>query len=364
MGKSTTTVTEETLREFGLEDATEVSPFNGGHINDTFLAVSGHGKYMLQHINHYVFKHPEHIMENMEGVTEFLRRKLEHSGGDLSRGTLTLVRTRKGNTYHLDENGNYWRCVIYIENTTAHETAESARMLEEAGRAFGDFQQLLCDYPADTLHEIIEDFHNTPARYRQLEEAVAGNAAGRLQDAQEEIAFARAREKACAELMDLLNAGKIPLRVTHNDTKMSNVLIDDTTGAAVCVIDLDTVMPGLAAFDFGDSIRAGASTAAEDETDLSKVHFNLELFEAYAKGYLGAAGKALTPAELETLPVGAKLMTLEVGMRFLADYLNGDIYFKTAYPRHNLDRARNQFKLVSEMEQKTAEMRKIVEKYA
>lgn len=236
-------------------------------------------------------------------------------------------------------------------------------MLREAGRAFGEFQSLLCDYPADTLHETIVDFHNTPVRFAQLREAAEKNAAGRLSQVEAEMAFAAQREADGSLLMDLLREGKLPLRVTHNDTKMSNVLMDNETGKAVCVIDLDTVMPGLTAFDFGDSIRAGASTAAEDEADLSKVHFDLDLFAAYTEGFLSAAGDALTPLELQTLPDGARLMTLEVGIRFLADYLNGDVYFRTAYPEHNLVRARNQFQLVREMEEKRAGMDAIIQRY-
>lgn len=356
-------VTPEILAAFGLPADAEATPILSGHINDTFVVQGPEKRLILQRINHFVFPSPQNIMENILGVTDFLREKIRQQGGDPDRETLTVVRTTDGGSFFVDDGGNYWRCTIYIENATSHETVENPAMLEEAGRAFGQFQHLLSGYPADTLHEIIPDFHNTPARYRQLQDAVAKNAAGRLGEVQAELDFAAAREKDCALLMDLLAQGELPLRVTHNDTKMSNVLLDDATGKAVCVIDLDTVMPGLCAFDFGDSIRAGASTAAEDEADLSKVHFDLDLFEAYTKGFLSAAGQALTEKELATLPDGAKLMTLEVGMRFLADYLNGDVYFRTAYPTHNLDRARNQFKLVEEMEEKRADMDRIVKKY-
>ncbi len=358
------TVTPELLAAFGLPQDVQATQVTTGHINDTFLLQAPERRLVLQRINHFVFPSPRDIMENIQGVTEFLREKIKKQGGDPERETLTVVPTAQGESFYLDKEGNYWRCTVHIENASSHETVGDPAMLEEAGRAFGRFQRLLCDYPAGTLHEIIPDFHNTPVRYAQLQEAAQKDAAGRLAEVQGELAFAAQRKEDCSLLMDLLQKGELPLRVTHNDTKMSNVLLDDETGKAVCVIDLDTVMPGLCAFDFGDSIRAGASTAAEDEADLSKVHFDLDLFEAYTKGFLSAAGQALTEKELATLPDGAKLMTLEVGMRFLADYLNGDVYFRTAYPTHNLDRARNQFKLVEEMEGKRADMDRIVKKYS
>lgn len=356
-------VTPEILAAFGLKPTAPSSPLYSGHINDTFVAPCARGRFIVQRINHYVFKSPEHIMENITGVTEFLREKIARRGGDPDRETLTVQRTVDGGNFFVDENGDYWRCTTYIDNTSSHETPDGPGMLLEAGRAFGDFQSMLSDYPAQTLHEIIPNFHNTPVRFSQLREAADSNAARRRDRVKRELEFAAAREADCALLMKRLEDGGLPLRVTHNDTKMSNVLIDDATGKAVCVIDLDTVMPGLTAFDFGDSIRAGATTAAEDETDLERVHFDLGLFDAYAQGFLSAAGSALTPMELATLPDGAKLMTFEVGIRFLADYLNGDVYFRTAYPDHNLDRARNQFKLVEEMEQKREEMDRVIRKY-
>lgn len=342
----------------------EIAPYGGGHINDTFLVTCTDGEeYVLQHINSYVFKHPDEIMENIMGVTKFIAEKLTAEGRDATRGTLTICETTDGKDFYVDSDGEFWRVALNILNTTAFDYAESAEMFKTSGAAFGEFQSMLADYPADTLHETIPHFHDTPDRFRQLEDAIRDNKSGRLENVAAEIEFARARRADCAILMDLLNEGKLPLKVTHNDTKMSNVLIDNETGDAVCVIDLDTVMPGLTAFDYGDSIRAGATTAAEDEVDLSKVHFDLDLYKAYTEGFLGAAGKALTETEIRTLPVGAKLMTLEVGMRFLADYLNGDVYFKTKYPQHNLDRARNQFHLVKEMEEKWDDMMAVVEAY-
>jgi len=342
----------------------EIAPYGGGHINDTFLVTCTDGEeYVLQHINSYVFKRPDEIMENIMGVTKFIADKLTAEGRDATRGTLTICETTDGKDFYVDSDGEFWRVSLNILNTTAFDYAESAEMFKTSGAAFGEFQSMLADYPADTLHETIPHFHDTPDRFRQLEDAIRNNKSGRLENVAAEIEFAKARRADCAILMDLLNEGKLPLKVTHNDTKMSNVLIDNNTGDAVCVIDLDTVMPGLTAFDYGDSIRAGATTAAEDEVDLSKVHFDLDLYKAYTEGFLGAAGKALTETEIRTLPVGAKLMTLEVGMRFLADYLNGDVYFKTKYPQHNLDRARNQFHLVKEMEEKWDDMMAVVEAY-
>lgn len=356
-------VTPEILAGFGLPQDCPAVPMTGGHINDTFSVDTQEGRFVLQRINRFVFPSPEDIMENIIGVTEFLRAQLERQGGDPNRGTLAVRRAADGKGYYIDQNGEYWRCTAFIPGATAHETATSPKMLREAGRAFGEFQKMLSGYPADTLHEIIPKFHDTPDRFRQLQEAVREDRAGRKKLVAAELEFAAQRETACGLLMELLQQGKLPLRVTHNDTKMSNVLIDDQTDEAVCVIDLDTVMPGLTAFDFGDSIRAGASTGAEDETDLSKVHFDLSLYEAYTEGFLSAAGHALTKEELQTLPDGAILMTFEVGIRFLADFLNGDVYFRVSRPEQNLDRARNQFHLVREMEGKRAEMEEIIWKY-
>lgn len=360
MNRPDAIVTEDLLAAFGLIPTSPATVFTGGHINDTFRVGTKDTYYMLQRINKYVFPEPLKIMDNMCAVTDFIKNKVSKAGGNPDRETLQITKTTDGKTCYIDEYGEYWRCIPYINNTTAYETANEPDMLREAGLAFGSFQNLLSDYPADTLHEIIKDFHNTPARYSQLTEAVQKNAAGRLSGIQPELEFAQTREEDCSCLMQLLKKGDLPLRVTHNDTKMSNILFDNDTGKAICVIDLDTVMPGLAAFDFGDSIRAGAATAAEDETDLSLVNFSFPHYEAYAEGFLRSAGRTFTEAELATLHKGAILMTLEVGMRFLADYVNGDVYFKTKYPNHNLDRARNQFKLVSEMEKQQAKMQAFI----
>lgn len=352
-----TALTEQVLLAFGRAKDAQVRILSGGHINDTYLVDE---RFVLQRINHFVFPNPGDIMENMLGVTEFLKEKVLARGGDPRREILQVVHTADGRPMYVDEAGNYWRCTLNIGGTTSYETPDSTDMLYEAGRAFGDFQSMLSDYPAGTLHEIIPDFHNTPARLRQLKDAMKADPKGRLPEVQAELDFALEREERAGLLMGLLNEGKLPLRVTHNDTKMSNILFDDNTKKAVCVIDLDTVMPGLTAFDFGDSIRAGASTAAEDETDLKKVKFDLELYRAYTEGFLSSAGSALTKTELETLPDGAWTMTFEVGIRFLADYLNGDVYFRVKHPRQNLDRARNQFHLALQMERQREEMGRIV----
>lgn len=357
---TTISLPKELLEKYHLECADAITPLAGGHINDTYLVECGNQKVVLQKINRTVFPSPENIMENITGVTAFIQKKLSAAGRDTSRETLTIIPTVDGASFVRDDSGEHWRCMSYIENASSIETSSDPEILFQIGQAFGDFQKMLSDYPAATLHETIENFHNTPERVKQLENAVANDKAGRKDTVQEELAFALARKEYAALLVNLCEEGKLPLRVTHNDTKMSNILLDDETKKAVCVIDLDTVMPGLAAYDFGDSIRAGASTAAEDETDLSKVHFDIDRFAAYTKGFLTASGNTFSQTELDTLPDGAILMTYEVGIRFLADYLNGDVYFKTAYPQHNLDRARNQFQLVKEMEAQREDMANVI----
>ncbi len=335
----------------------------GGHINDTFLVTTTEHPVFIQRINHFVFKSPEKIMENIYNVTTHLAKKLLDCGRNPLRETITLISTKDDTYFHVDEEGNYWRCFVDIEDTTAHYFATSPDMLYESGAAFGDFISLLNDYPASTLHEVIPNFHNTVERLNQLDAAVKANPKNRLDEIRNELYFVTERKDEMSVLVDMLNDGRLPLKVTHNDTKMSNVLLDNETNKRVAVIDLDTVMPGAVAFDFGDSIRAGATTAAEDEADLTKVNFSLPMYEAYTKGFLEQAGKSLTETELYSLALGAKIMTFEVGIRFLADYINGDVYFKTKYDTHNLVRARNQFKLVSDMEKQMDEMQAIINKY-
>ena len=343
-------------------NVTELKPFGSGHINDTMLLTTDQSQYILQRINTSILKDPQSLMENVFGVTEYLRKEIAAQGGNPALETLTFIKTKNGDLFYNGEEGA-WRSYRFQDTLMALNACRSPQDFYESGKAFGRFQRLLTDYPAETLHEIIPHFHDTPDRMRQLKEAIANNAAGRLDSVKEEVEFALAREDSARLVMDLQKEGVLPLRVTHNDTKLNNVLLDPETGAGTCVIDLDTVMPGMAIFDFGDSIRFGASTAAEDEQDLSKVQLDLELFDAYTKGFLEGCDNVLTPAERDLLPTGAWMMTFECGIRFLADYLNGDVYFKTAYPEHNLVRAHTQFKLVQEMEAKQDEMQAIVAKY-
>lgn len=337
------------------------APYGNGHINDTFLVTVGGRRFILQRVNRYVFPQPEQVIENIQRVTAYLRGVIEKEGGDPERETLTLVSAQDGKPYTLGEDGELWRMYLFIEDTVSRDLPDTPALFELSGVAFGKFQRQVGSFPAESLHETIHDFHNTPARYQQLMDAVARNEAGRLDEVGPELEFCRKYEQEVHTLLSALAAGEIPLRVTHNDTKLNNVLLDAKTGEGVCVIDLDTVMPGLAAYDFGDSIRFGANTAAEDETDLTKVQLSLPMFEAFTRGFLSEAGGALCRREVELLPMGAKLMTLECGMRFLADYLNGDKYFKVHRPGHNLDRARTQFTLVRRMEDCWQEMCRIAE---
>lgn len=344
-------------------------PYGGGHINDTFAAYfqlenGGAKRYILQRINTKVFQNPQELMENISGVTAYLKDVITRLGGDPLRETLNLVLTIDGKSYYRDSEDGYWRAFLFIENAITYNKVENTKDLYNSGRAFGRFQQLLADYPAHTLHESIPNFHNTVDRMEKLKDAISKDICDRVKDVQTEIDFVLKREMDAHWLIDLQEAGELPLRVTHNDTKLNNVMIDDNTGEGICVIDLDTVMPGLSLYDYGDSIRFGATYAAEDEPDLSKVNFDIDLFEAYTKGYLEVVGKVLTPGEIENLPMGAKIITLEIGIRFLTDYLSGDIYFKTHREGHNLDRCRTQFKLVSDMEKNWGQMTQVVKKHS
>ena len=350
-------VTQELLRQaaaaFAFDrPAGEAERFGAGHINDTFAvwAADRSKRWILQRINTDTFTDPAGLMENVTGVTAYLRRQIIERGGDPDRETLNVIPTLDGKPYYTDTEGGAWRAYIFVEGTVCLQKVENERDFYTAAETFGNFQNQLAGYPAATLHETIARFHDTPNRYANFEKALAADVMGRAKDVGPEIAFIRAREADCRVLMDQLAAGVLPLRVTHNDTKLNNVLIDQETGKGICVIDLDTVMPGLSAYDFGDSIRFGANDCAEDEPDQSKVHFSLHLYKVFAEGYLAAAGSAMTEAERRSLPWGAKLMTLECGIRFLTDYLEGDHYFKISRPDQNLDRARTQFTLVQGME--------------
>ena len=356
---------ENIVAAFEVEGkVSEYVPFGNGHINDTRLVTMDNGvQYVLQRINKNVFKRPDLLMENYVGVTKFIRKKIEEMGGDPLREVLNAIYTKDGKPYTIDEEGQYWRLLVYVTDSIGYDKVERPEQFYDSAVSFGDFQYMLRDYPAETLHETIVNFHNTPDRYRQLMEAIENNAAGRLAEVTAEVEFAKARREFAATLENAHKEGRLPLRVTHNDTKLNNILFDINTGKTLCVVDLDTIMPGYSVNDFGDSIRFGATTALEDETDLSKVNFDISLYELYVKGFIEGAKGGLTEGELEMLPIGAIMMTFECGMRFLADYLNGDTYFRVHRPSHNLDRCRNQFKLVADMEARLDEMRAIVKKY-
>ncbi|MBR4049026.1 MAG: aminoglycoside phosphotransferase family protein [Clostridia bacterium] len=333
---------------------------NNGHINNTYVLnfdYKGCEKsYVLQQINTAVFKNPEELMRNYVGVTDFVRNKVIEAGGNPLRESVKVYYTKDGKPYYLDKSGRYWRVINYVINTVSYNFPDNTEICRKAGKTFGNFQKLLADYPAEELCETIPNFHNTVSRYNDFIKAVEEDKAGRVAEVTKEIEFVKARKKDCSVLLDLLEKGELPLRVTHNDTKLNNVLFDKKTGEGICVIDLDTVMPGLSLYDFGDSLRFAGNTADEDEKDLSKVRFNAEIYRSYTEGYLSAAGDSLTPAEIYYLPFSVKLMTLECGIRFLTDYLNGDVYFRISRPEHNLDRCRTQFKLVEEIEEKYMEL--------
>lgn len=354
--------------QFPLGEVSGLQPYGSGHINDTFAVNAQKGgapcRYILQRINTKVFTNPERLMQNILGVTEYLKARIRERGGDPDRETLTVIRTNDGAPLFRDGDGGCWRCYLFVEDTVSYDLVQRPEDFYCSAVSFGFFQRQLADYPAQTLFESIPDFHNTPNRLRLFKEALAADPLGRAKAAGPEADFVLAHGEDTRFLYDLQKSGALPLRVTHNDTKLNNILIDKATGKGICVIDLDTVMPGLVHYDYGDSIRFGASTALEDETDLCKVEMDLNLFDVYTKGFLEEAGEALTAREKETLPMGAKLMTLECGIRFLTDHLLGDSYFKIHRPGHNLDRCRTQFKLVADMEAKWGEMAAIVKKYS
>ena len=343
-------------------------PFGNGHINDTYLLTfevkrMGILKVILQKMNKNVFKNPVELMENILGVTSYLREKIIKKGGNPDRETLNVIPALDGKPYYQDSFGDYWRSYIFITDASSYDQVENPDQFYQAAMAFGNFQNLLADYPADTLFETIEGFHDTKARFEVFKRAVETDIKSRAAGVKKEIQFVLGHEDVACCFSNLQAKGEIPLRVTHNDTKLNNIMIDNKTGKAICVIDLDTVMPGSALYDYGDSIRFGASTAAEDEQNLDLVSCDMNLFEIYTKGYTEGCAGSLTEKEIRLMPMGAKLMTLECGMRFLADHLQNDIYFKIHRENHNLDRARTQFKLVADMEAKWDQMNTIVEKY-
>lgn len=351
---------KEICSQFDIK--TDIEPYGNGHINDTYLCESA-PRFILQRMNTNVFKDPAGVMENIANVTAHITEKIEEEGGDPSRETLTVIKTVDNENYYKADENNYFRMYKYIEDSVSIDVAEDPETLGKAGAAFGKFQKMLSDFPAETLHETIVDFHNTTQRVKQLEKAIEDNKENRLDSVKAEVEFAKEYAKYAAKITDEMEKGTVPLRVTHNDTKLNNVLFDAESGDGLCVIDLDTVMPGSVLFDFGDALRFGASSGSEDETDLDKIWFDLDKFEGFAKGFLSETADCLTEKEIELLPVSALCMTYECGIRFLADYLNGDTYFKIHRENHNLDRARTQFKLVHDIEAKLDKMAEIVNKY-
>ncbi len=323
--------------------------YGSGHINDTFLIVFNQAgfqvRYILQRINTSIFQNPVGLMDNISRVLKHSKKKLLGQR-DASRRSLTLVNTCEGKHYYTDSDGNCWRVYLFIERARTYDVLESPLFAYQAAKAFGSFQKLLADIPGDRLFEVIPNFHNTPSRLADFDKALAEDKFGRAESAKAEIEFVQNNRQMAAVITDLLANGGIPERITHNDTKINNVMLDDETGEGICVIDLDTVMPGASLYDFGDLVRTSTSPAAEDEQDLGKVYARMEMFEALAKGFLEGAGGCLTEKEIELMPFSGELITFEIGIRFLTDYLAGDTYFKTHREGHNLDRCRTQFKLV------------------
>jgi hypothetical protein len=345
----------------------DACPYGTGHINDTYaVTVNQAGtpvRYILQRINHAVFREPVALMENIERVTAHLRQKFEAAGAsEMTRRTLTLVPSHDGQAWHRDVTANYWRCYLFIEKAKTYDQIEDVRQAYAAARAFGEFQRLLADLPAPRLHETIPCLHHARSRLNALQKAIASDVCNRAARVEQEIEFALERESMTDVLVTEQSRGNLPERVTHNDTKLNNVMLDDKAGEGICVIDLDTVMPGLALYDFGDTCRSACRPTLEDERDLSKVEMRMDIFSAVLSGYLKSAGAFLTTAERSFLPFSAKLITLEIGIRFLTDYLDGDVYFKILRPGHNLERARVQFKMVESFERSEDAMSELVER--
>jgi hypothetical protein len=351
------------LQTFQIQGVFEsASPYGTGHINDTFLAVfRKEGKlarYILQRLNHSIFKNVPALMNNIERVCSHAQARIKASGRtDCSRRCLTLVPTHENAAFHQDAEGNFWRVYLFIENATGYDIAQNEKQAYEAARAFGEFQNLLADLPGDRLYETIPNFHNTPKRFEAFEKALAENSHNRADLVRTEIDFAIKNRALALSLVKLHTDGALPERVTHNDTKLNNVLIDNQSQEAVCVIDLDTVMAGLSPYDFGDLVRSSTNPAAEDEPDLSKVYMQLPLFKALASGFVSSAGKMLTPEEIRNMGLGGQVMTFECGIRFLTDFLQGDVYFKTHRKNQNADRCRTQFKMVQSMQDQEAAIR-------
>ena len=344
-------------------------PYGSGHINDTFVVGFDQAgtpvRYILQRINTRVFTRPAELMENIARVTAHATARAAASGvSDAARRSLTLVSARDGRPYHRDADGGWWRCYLFIEKARTYDVIEGLAQARAGARAFGEFQKLLVDLPGGRLHETIPDFHHTRRRFEAFQRALSADAHNRAAQAREAVAFTLAHEPLVDSLLDLQARGEIPERVTHNDCKLNNVMLDDATQEGVCVIDLDTVMPGIALYDFGDMVRSGTNSAAEDERDLAKVEARLPIFEALVEGYLSSAASFLNAAEVAHLALAGQVITFEIGLRFLTDFLAGDTYFKVKRPGHNLDRAANQFALVRSLEAQRAVMERVVQRAA
>jgi len=357
------------ISQFQLEgEVLDIEPYGSGHINTTYLVEcqkkdGSPQNFILQRINHHVFKEPQKVMANIERITAHLKQKIMEAGGDPQRETLTLIFTKDGKSYHKTLTGEYWRLELFIEGARTYQDVPSLQLYYEAAHAYGRFQSMLADFPAGELFETIPDFHHTGKRLAAFEAAEAGDKANRSEGVSEEISFIRERAHMAPVLTALQEAGRIPLRVTHNDTKLDNVMIDSHTGKGICIIDLDTVMPGIAMFDFADAVRTGANLAAEDEPETDKVQFDSQIYEHLAHGFLDKTRRNLTSTEIDHLAFAARLITYEQAMRFLTDYLNGDVYYKTDYAQHNLIRCRTQIRLLQLMEASQTQMRDIIEKY-
>ncbi|BCX49539.1 mucin desulfatase [Haloferula helveola] len=347
-------------------DFVHAYPYGSGHINDTYCAwydLAGHRiRYIHQRINHKVFKDPVALMRNIERVTRHaLERLVEQGHPEARRRTLTTIPSVDGHAWAIDPEGNCWRTYPFIERARGYDEIQSEKQAEEAAKAFGEFQKLAADLPGERLLETIPNFHHTPKRLEALEQAIAKADPQRREAAKAEIEVAFAREDDTRRVTDLIESGEVPERVTHNDTKLNNVLLDDVTSEGVCVIDLDTTMPGSVLYDFGDMVRTACPTTREDEVDVSRIGLRLDRFEALLRGYLSSASSFLNQTEVDHLAFSGKLLTLECGIRFLTDFLEGDVYFKTKRPGHNLDRCRAQFAFLKAIEAKLPQMEDMVQ---
>ncbi|MFA5341936.1 MAG: aminoglycoside phosphotransferase family protein [Clostridia bacterium] len=329
----------------------QITPIGAGHINKTYLVQTSLKKYTLQMINTSVFTNPEELMQNIYNVTEFLKKKIRLKGGNIERETLSVVKTCDNCLFYKDDMNRYWRSYIYIDDVTTYQEPKNVKVIYESGYAFGDFLNMLSDYDMSTLKETIKDFHNTEKRFENFKNSVTSDVAERVSSVSDEIDFLYKRSEDYGIILDKIKEGRIPLRVTHNDTKLNNLLFDNRTDKPICILDLDTVMPGSLLYDYGDALRISGSSASEDEENLDKVHFLMDNFIAFTKGFLLSTKESINTCELSLLPFSIKLITMEIGMRFLTDYLNNDIYFAIHKKDHNLFRARTQFKLVYEIEQ-------------